>query len=124
IPPLGTEISGLTSVLGILLSKYLAEGGEPLRILKHLNAVKGDRPFGFGESRVDSIPHGVSVALRQHLKRTGWLPDNEEEAKKKIDEILDLAKLQHCPKCYSANVAYESGCSRPSCKDCGYSECS
>ncbi|MEK7746305.1 MAG: hypothetical protein AAB576_06535, partial [Elusimicrobiota bacterium] len=124
IPPLGTEISGLTSVLGILLSKYLAEGGEPLRILKHLNAVKGDRPFGFGESRIDSIPHGVSVALRQHLKRTGWLPGNDEEANKKIDELLDLTKLQHCPKCYSANVAYESGCSRPSCKDCGYSECS
>jgi ribonucleoside-diphosphate reductase alpha chain len=124
IPPLGTEISGLTSVLGILLSKYLAEGGDPIRILKHLNAVKGDRPFGFGENRVDSIPHAVSVALRRHLKRTGWLSENEAENKKRVDAILELAKSQHCPKCYSSNVAHESGCSGPSCKDCGYSECS
>ncbi|MBI5242479.1 MAG: ribonucleoside reductase class II [Elusimicrobia bacterium] len=124
IPPLGTEISGLTSVLGILLSKYLAEGGDPIRILKHLNAVKGDRPFGFGESRIDSIAHGVSVAMRQHLKHTGWLSDNEAETKKTVDALIELTKMQHCPKCYSANVAYESGCSKPACKDCGYSECS
>ena len=124
IPPLGTEISGLTSVLGILLSKYLAEGGDPIRILKHLNAVKGDRPMGFGESRIDSIPHGVSVALRQHLKHTGWISENEAEEKKAVDALLDITRQQHCPKCYSANVAYESGCSKPACKDCGYSECS
>ncbi|MFA6030302.1 MAG: adenosylcobalamin-dependent ribonucleoside-diphosphate reductase [Elusimicrobiota bacterium] len=125
IPPLGTEISGLTSVIGILLSKYLAEGGDPIRILKHLNAVKGDRPLGFGENRIDSIPHAVAVALRQHLKHTGWISDsNSEEANKTVDALLELAKTQHCPKCYSSNVAHESGCSGPSCKDCGYSECS
>jgi len=33
-------------------------------------------------------------------------------------------QVTHCPKCYSANVAFESGCSEPSCKDCGYSKCS
>ena len=124
IPPLGTEISGLTSLLGIMLSKYLAEGGDPIRILKHLNAVKGDRPLGFGENRIDSIPHAVSVAMRQHLKHTGWLSDNEAENKKTVDALLELAKTQHCPKCYSSNVAYESGCSKPACKDCGHSECS
>jgi len=124
IAPLGTEISGLTTLLGILVSKYLSEGGEPTRILKHLNAVKGDRPQGFGEKRIDSISHAVSIALREHLKRTGWIESEDTEHKKAVDELLNFTRLNHCPKCYSANVAYESGCSGPSCKDCGYSECS
>ena len=126
--PIGTEISGLTTVVGILLSKYLSEGGDPIRILKHLNAAKGDKPFGFGPKRVDSIPHAISVALREHLKRTGWIDTENTEQTKKVDEMLEFTKkfqqVSHCPKCYSANVAYESGCSEPSCKDCGYSKCS
>ncbi|MFH2203812.1 MAG: adenosylcobalamin-dependent ribonucleoside-diphosphate reductase [Elusimicrobiota bacterium] len=128
IPPLGTEISGLTSILGILLSKYLAEGGNPIKIIKHLNSVKGDRPLGFGDKRVDSIAHGVSKALREHLKRTGWLDDEEKGTKSAstvdADALIKFATQSHCPKCYSGNVAFESGCSGPSCKDCGFSACS
>ncbi|MBI4376758.1 MAG: adenosylcobalamin-dependent ribonucleoside-diphosphate reductase [Elusimicrobia bacterium] len=122
IPPLGTEISALSSLVGILLSKYLAEGGDPLRILKHLNSVKGDKPIGFGEGRVHSIAHAISIALRQHLKKTGWLTD-EESPKEKV-EVIALPKAEYCPKCYSSNIAYESGCSGPTCHDCGFSECS
>lgn len=118
IPPLGTEISGLTSLVGILLSKYFAEGGDPIRILKHLNCVKGDRPSGFGENKIDSIPHAISIALRQHLKKTGWLGESSEK------EISPLPLTSYCPKCYSSNVSFESGCPGPVCHDCGYSECS
>ena len=113
----------MTSLVGILLSKCLAEGGDPLRILKHLNSVKGDKPLGFGEARVNSIAHAISIALRQHLKKTGWLTD-EEEAKNGRLDIVDLPKSEHCPKCYSPNIAYEGGCSGPTCHDCGFSECS
>ncbi|MFA6316716.1 MAG: adenosylcobalamin-dependent ribonucleoside-diphosphate reductase [Elusimicrobiota bacterium] len=125
IPPLGTEISGLTSLVGILLSKYLAEGGDPIKILKHLNAVKGDRPIGLGDNKVNSIPHAISIALRQHLKKTGWINDGEnpETEKTKVD-VIALPKAEYCPKCYSSNVSYESGCSGPTCHDCGFSECS
>ncbi|MBI2058560.1 MAG: adenosylcobalamin-dependent ribonucleoside-diphosphate reductase [Nitrospirae bacterium] len=73
LPPLGTEISGLTAVIGILLSKYLEIGGDPVRLLKHLNSVKGDKPYGFGPSRVDSIPHAISQVLRDHLIKIGKL---------------------------------------------------
>lgn len=120
IPPLGTEISGLTSLVGILISKYLSEGGDPLRLLKHLNAVKGDRPIGLGPSRVDSIPHAISIALRAHLKKTGWLDGKGAEAAAASAE----PQADHCPKCFSRNVAFESGCSGPTCHDCGYSACS
>lgn len=124
IPPLGTEISALTSLVGILLSKYFAEGGDPLKILKHLNSVKGDKPIGFGENRINSVAHAISVALRQHLKKTGWLTDGEDAAQKSKLEGLALPKTEYCPKCYSSNVSYESGCSGPTCHDCGFSECS
>ena len=118
IPPLGTEISGLTSLVGILISKYLSEGGDPLKLLKHLNSVKGDRPIGLGPSRVDSIPHAISIALRAHLKKTGWLDEKSAEA------AAVEPRADHCPKCFSRNVAFESGCSGPTCHDCGYSACS
>jgi len=117
IPPLGTEISGLTSLVGILLSKYLAEGGDPIRLLKHLNSIKGDKPIGLGPHRVDSIPHALAIALRTHLKKTGWIEGGAEDA-------AAPAPAEHCPKCFSRNVAHESGCTGVTCHDCGHSECS
>lgn len=119
IPPLGTEIAGLTSLVGILVSKYLAEGGNPLRLLKHLNSVKGDRPIGLGPNRVDSIPHALAIALRAHLKKTGWVECAAAE-----ERLPDAAPAEHCPKCFSRAVSHESGCSGVTCHDCGHSECS
>ncbi len=124
MPPLGTEISGLTSLIGILLSKYLEEGGDPVKIIKHLNSVKGDRPMGLGENRINSVAHAIAVALRSHLKRTGIIAtDLEINGQEKL-ELWEASRTQYCPKCYSSNVSYESGCSGPTCHDCGYSECS
>ncbi len=124
MPPLGTEISGLTSLIGILLSKYLEEGGDPIKIIKHLNSVKGDRPVGLGENRINSVAHGIAVALRSHLKRTGVISGDQELGGGEKLELWEASRTQYCPKCYSSNVSYESGCSGPTCHDCGYSECS
>jgi len=124
IPPLGTEISGLTSLIGILLSKYLDAGGDPESVLKHLNSVKGDRPIGFGENHINSIPHAIAVALRNHLKKSGLMEQGAgQEAQDKL-ELWEASRTLYCPKCYSSNVSYQSGCSGPTCHDCGYSECS
>ncbi|MEI7529255.1 MAG: adenosylcobalamin-dependent ribonucleoside-diphosphate reductase [Elusimicrobiota bacterium] len=124
MPPLGTEISGLTSLIGILLSKYLEEGGDPVKIIKHLNSVKGDRPVGLGDNRINSVAHGIAVALRSHLKRTGIINTDQEINGPEKLELWEASRTQYCPKCYSSNVSYESGCSGPNCHDCGYSECS
>ncbi len=124
MPPLGTEISGLTSLIGILLSKYLEEGGDPIKVIKHLNSVKGDRPVGLGENRINSVAHGIAVALRSHLKRTGVIASDSDISGQEKLELWDASHTQYCPKCYSSNVSFESGCSGPTCHDCGYSECS
>jgi len=165
LSPAGTEISGLACSLGIMISKYLQSGGNPVRLLKHLNSIKGDKPFGFGPKRVDSIPHGLSKALRDHLIKTGKIPSfdgqmklaeaqqmqqpvlpsveqidgahiskgsfievgpqsrKEAEVLAAIEDTAYLASSLYCPKCFSANVGIVSGCSKPTCFDCGFSEC-
>jgi ribonucleoside-diphosphate reductase alpha chain len=131
ISPSGTEIAGLTTAMGILLSKYFEMGGDPTRILKHLNSIKGDKPYGFGAKRVDSIPHAFSKALRDHLVKTGYLADEsgqttlqEGHGAKTDAKPGDKDGKLFCTKCYSTNVQMMAGCSEPTCFDCGYSKCS
>ena len=119
IPPVGTELSSLTSVLGVFMSKAFQAGYPPEKAIKHLNSAKGDKPLGFGPNRIDSIPHGIAVALRKHLTKTGKVGDKEQ---RKLTELP--IKQEHCPKCYSPNIEYISGCPTPTCLDCGHSECS
>ncbi len=140
LPPVGTETSGLASILGVLISKYLEEGGAASSLLKHLQSVKGDRPYGLGELRVNSVPHAIGIALKNHLRKHGWLGENESEGESLVREdgkpavlppeesdSLELWNLSQvsdrCPDCYSTNIRFGSGCSGPVCNDCGYSEC-
>ena len=142
LPPLGTELSGVAASIGILISKYLEIGGDPRRLIKHLNSVKGDKPVGFGDKRVDSIPHAISVALKNHLDRhpmaekpsasvkevevdISQLSSTSDKATRNVTEaarIQTLSAANYCPSCYSPNFVVEGGCAV--CKDCGFSKCS
>ncbi len=136
ISPTGTEISGMTTAMGILISKYLELGGDPVKLIKHLNSIKGDRPHGLGPKRVDSIPHGISKAIRDHLLKTNKLSQVDGQTildtgqqmlmatttKKDTETVIKLQSL-YCPKCFSSNVEVVGGCSGPTCFDCGHSEC-
>ncbi|RJQ17608.1 adenosylcobalamin-dependent ribonucleoside-diphosphate reductase [Candidatus Woesearchaeota archaeon] len=125
LSPTGTEISGLVTALSILISKFLEAGGEPEKLLKHLNSIKGDKPFGFGPKRIDSIPHAISKVLRNHLIMTGKLQQMNGQTMLHEEPQKTLEKPQmYCPKCFSTNVEMSSGCSEPTCFDCGYSKCS
>jgi ribonucleoside-diphosphate reductase alpha chain len=130
--PIGTEISGLTAMMGILLSKYLENGGDVAEVRKHLNSIKSDRPYGFGPNRIESIPHAVSVAISRFLQQHGRKESNDPTKQATLPAALPALaaapaeKDEHgyCPKCYSPNIAYTNGCSGPTCYECGYSECS
>jgi len=122
VPPIGTELSNLTCVLGIFMTKAFEAGYDPKKAIKHLNSAKSDKPIGFGANRIDSIPHAIAVALKRHLEKTGKVGD---KAQVRLTDINSIGvKQEHCPKCYSPNVEHISGCSTPTCIDCGYSECS
>lgn len=123
LAPVGTEVAGLASIIGVLISKYLEEGGDPNKILKHLESIKGDRPHGLGENRIDSIPHAVAVALRSHLAKHHWLGETKETPG--ALELWSLAASNdQCPTCFSRNIVFNAGCSGPLCQDCGTSACS
>lgn len=130
IAPIGTEVAGLTSVCGILISKYLENGGDINNLRKHLNSIKSDKPFGFGPKRVESIPHAISMALSKFQAQMGSLPGQQmltklvEKTAPEVSAQVPKDKEGHCPKCYSPNIAHLSGCSGPTCYECGYSECS
>jgi ribonucleoside-diphosphate reductase alpha chain len=120
--PVGTEVSGLSVALGILLSKYLEAGGDPQEVRRHLNSIKSDRPCGFGPQRIESIPHAVSVALTNYMRKMGV--DASTGAAGIDGERRSPGSRDYCPKCYSPNVAYIQGCHGPTCFECGHSECS
>ncbi len=130
IAPIGTEIAGLTTIMGILISKYLKLGGDAQELRKHLNSIKSDKPYGFGPKRIESIPHAVSVALNKFMAQMGNTPGQQlltthvEKKEVKTQVAPPEHKPGHCPKCYSPNIAYLSGCSGPTCYECGFSECS
>lgn len=120
--PVGTEISGLSVALGILLSKYLETGGDPNEVRRHLNSIKSDRPHGFGPERIESIPHAVSVALTSYMKKMGTIGAGGAEHPGEREKPGEMR--EYCPKCFSPNIAYIQGCHGPTCFECGYSECS
>jgi len=68
IPPIGTEVNGLTHLVGILLSKYFEVGGDATRILKHLQSIKSEHIHRYKGMEIESIPHAISVALHNHLE--------------------------------------------------------
>jgi ribonucleoside-diphosphate reductase alpha chain len=122
LSPVGSELGGMTALVGVLLSKYFEQGGDPVRILKHLNSIKGDRPLGFGASRVDSVAHAIAIALREHLKKHGKIESSGDQSK--TLELWERAEALYCPDCYSSNVEKASGCHGVVCHDCGHSGCS
>lgn len=58
----------MTSAVGILISKYLEAGGSAEKVVKHLSSIRGDKPAGFGDKLVGSIPAAVARVLKKCMK--------------------------------------------------------
>lgn len=112
MPPVGTEISGLVTVLGITISKYLELGGKLEDLVKHYQSIVSDRPFGLGVKRVLSVPYALAVMFKHFLKK------NEN----KDVQVVPPVSIRSCPECRSPNYHIQEGCSL--CPDCGFSSCS
>ena len=69
IPPVGSDISTFATLTGILVTKYLAIGGDIKTIIKHLGSITSGAATHWEGMKINSIPHAISVALRLHLEK-------------------------------------------------------
>ena len=97
LAPVGTEISGLIAIVGVVSSKFLEGGGNPWKLIKHLQSAKGDRPVGFGPQRVESLSHGLAIALRSCLEDMNMSEEVWRERAKKKDIDSPEEKMLDCP---------------------------
>lgn len=112
MPPIGTEISGLVTVLGITISKYLELGGNLENLVKHYQSVVSDKPLGFGAKKVLSVPYALAVIFKDFLK----------QMQGKDVKVVAPDTTYSCPECHSLNLHKQEGCNL--CIDCGFSSCS
>lgn len=84
--PPGSSHSSSINLTGLRLSRYLQQTIRPklLQITKDFGSIKSDKPLGIAESTIDSIEHGLSIAIKYHLesyriigKKDGFLIEKE-----------------------------------------------
>ena len=114
LPPIGTEISGMASILGVVISKYLELGGDLQYLIKHFQSVTSDRPIGLGPKKVHSIPHALSMIFKDFLKTMS--------GKEVVVASVAPEATEACPECYSTEFKKQEGCNL--CYNCGFSKCS
>ncbi|MFQ5998764.1 MAG: ribonucleotide-diphosphate reductase subunit alpha, partial [Candidatus Bathyarchaeia archaeon] len=108
-----------TEGLGRSISLMLRAGVDPKEIVKQYRGISCDRPYGFGEERILSIPDAIGKALEKFLIDKGVL----ESALTNMDFGSESQKnVGTCPEC-GAPLLYEEGCRKCSV-NCGYNECS
>lgn len=118
----GSSISAIAEGMGRLISLILRMPST-LSIIERLGCIASQlggigsgRQFGFGKSRVKSVPDAISRTLLEHAQiDTGELPLLPEEAR----ELGVRADI--CPSCGEASFLKIEGCEK--CFTCGHSEC-
>lgn len=97
--------------LGRMVSLAWRSGVHPNQVVRQLQDISCHSPFGFGENKVLSCADAVAKAIRLHLAANG------------SSDKIEKKPLQKggCPDC-GGRLVSEAGC--PSCRSCGFSECS
>jgi len=96
--------------IGRLISLAWRSGVDVQRVVKQLRGIHCQKPFGFGENRVNSCADAVGRAIEIFMKHNGA----------RIPEVRDHRNGEACPVCGGA-VEHEGGCAV--CRDCGHSDC-
>lgn len=112
LPPVGSEMSGLVTILGVTISKYLELGGNLENLIKHYQSIISDKPYGLGAKKVFSIPYAIALTFKHFLK----------QMQGKEIQVSTPVTIHSCPECHSSNFSSQEGCSL--CHECGYSACS
>ncbi|MBN1917875.1 MAG: vitamin B12-dependent ribonucleotide reductase [Verrucomicrobia bacterium] len=96
--------------IGRLISLAWRSGVDVERVVKQLRGIHCQKPFGFGDNRVNSCADAIGRAIQIFLKQNGG----------RVTEVRNMRNGEACPAC-GGTVEHEGGCSV--CHDCGYSDC-
>lgn len=64
VPPIGTPINELTSLVGILLSNYFRLGGDIKNLYKYFNSIRSSKRTYVEGVPIENITQGIGLALR------------------------------------------------------------
>lgn len=96
--------------IGRLISLAWRSGVDVERVVQQLRGIHCQKPFGFGDNRVNSCADAIGRAIQIFLKHNG----------SRVAEVRHVRNGEACPACGGA-VEHEGGCSV--CRDCGFSDC-
>jgi hypothetical protein len=68
MPPVGSDWSNVTSLIGILITKYIEATGDTVSIIRHLSSIKGTRIGYIDDMAIESIPQAIGIVLRRHME--------------------------------------------------------
>lgn len=68
VPPVGSEWSNITALIGILITKYIEATGDVVSIIRHLSSIKGSRIAIMDGVDVESLPHAIGLILKKHVE--------------------------------------------------------
>lgn len=117
----GSDTAAVSEAIGRLVSlvlrlpSSLSPTDRMKEIVKQLAGIGGKHSFGFGQSRVRSLPDAVAQVLSQHL---GLVQADPSEA---VDSGAPARVGDLCPHCGNATLVFQEGCQK--CYSCSHSEC-
>lgn len=127
----GSDVQADSEAIGRLVSFILRIPGpwssdyRVREIVNQLRNIGGRREYGFGKSRVRSIPDAVAKVLAEHVlgEMNGDSHGKAEEQAPPGEPLVRQIKAgaDICPECGSATLISEEGCSK--CYDCGFANC-
>jgi ribonucleoside-diphosphate reductase alpha chain len=126
----GSDVQADSEAIGRLISLILripSPWSSEFRVKEVVNQLRnigGRRIYGFGPSKVRSIPDSVAKVLAEqilgetngHAVAAATSTEIGEEVEPKLRAGVDI-----CPECGSASLVSEEGCSK--CYDCGFANC-
>jgi ribonucleoside-diphosphate reductase alpha chain len=125
----GSDVQADSEAIGRLISLILripSPWSSDVRVREVVNQLRdigGRRIYGFGPSKVRSIPDSVAKVLAEQIlgETNGHAASPKVEEPAENSEPKLRAGVDICPECGSASLVSEEGCSK--CYDCGFANC-
>ena len=123
----GSATTAISEGFGRLISLFLRSPSPMVprarlaQVVEELAGIGGNRPWGFGNGRVLSLPDGIAKVLAQYLSGDNGHAATKAEAPDVPPQPFGFVVGDLCPDCGDATFVQVEGCRK--CLACGYSEC-